>query len=123
MIRIVLAALALLLIPQAPSFTDGRQLLRAMHDRYGGKWYHTVEFVQDNTNYQPEGSVQVHTKWDHHFSLPGKLRIDFEPLEAGNGVLLANDTQYTFQGGKLQSRTPRLFSLLLLAFDVYLLPP
>jgi hypothetical protein len=94
-----------------------------MHDRYGGKWYHTVVFVQDNTLYNADGSVQGHSKWDHHFSLPGTLRIDFEPLSAGNGVLLRNDSQYVFQAGKLQTAGPRVLSLLVLAFDVYLLPP
>jgi hypothetical protein len=120
--KMVLAGLAFSVAAQGPTISDGRQLLRAMHDRYGGKWYHTVAFVQDNTLYNTDGSVQGHSKWDHHFSLPGMLRIDFEPLSAGNGVLLRNDSQYVFQAGKLQSASPRLFSLLLLAFDVYLLP-
>lgn len=105
------------------SITDGRQLLRAMHDRYGEKWYRTVEFVQDNANYGPDGQLQGHSKWNHHFWLPGKLRIAFEPSGAGNGVLLRNDSQYVFQGGKLASAGPRLLSLLLVAFDVYVQPP
>ena len=32
---------------------DGRELLRAMHDRYNGKWYKTLTFVQNNTAYLP----------------------------------------------------------------------
>jgi hypothetical protein len=108
---------------QGPRITDGRQLLRAMHDRYGGKWYRTVVFVQDNIHYRPDGSIEGRSQWDHYFSLPGKLRIDFAPAADGNGILLANDTQYVFQGGKLQSKSPRVLSLLLLAFDAYLLPP
>ena len=122
--RSMLAALVTIVAwGQGPAIQDGRQLLRAMHDKYGGKWYRTVVFVQDNTLYQADGSIQGHTKWDHHFSLPGKLRIDFEPLADGNGVLLAHDSQYVFQKGKIQSAGPRILSLLLMAFDVYLLPP
>jgi hypothetical protein len=121
--KTLLFVAAFIAAAQGPKITDGRSLLRAMHDKYGGKWFHTAVFVQDNTNYGPDGAVSGHNQWDHHFSLPGKLRIDFLPLTDGNGVLLRNDSQYVFQKNQLTGKSPRLFSLLLLAFDAYLLPP
>ena len=52
-----------------------------------------------------------------------ELRIDNYPLEQGNGVIIANDTTYVFQGGKLTSTVARPLSLMLIAFDAYVIPP
>src|SRR5438874_1307325 len=78
---------------QRGKISDGRDLLRAMHDRYDGKWFRTAVFLQDNTLYGPDGKVSGHSQWDHHMEFPGKLRIDFVPVSDGNGVLISNDTQ------------------------------
>src|SRR6185503_6547441 len=122
-------ALALLLMAAVPAraqknkISDGRDLLRAMRERYDGKWFRTAVFLQDNTLYGPDGKVSGHSQWDHHMQFPGKLRIDFVPVSDGNGVLLANDSQYVFQGGKMVGKRPRTLSLLVVAFDVYAQPP
>src|SRR5262245_2598761 len=102
--------------------TTGEAVVRAMHARYAGHWFRTVTFTQDNTFYHPGDSVS-HNQWEHAFELPGKLRIDFLPFDQGNGVILRNDSQYVFQGGKLTSQGPRVLSLLLIAFDAYVIPP
>ena len=102
--------------------TTGEEVIRAMHDRYAGHWFRTVTFTQDNTFYHPGDSVS-HSQWEHAFDLPGKLRIDFLPFEQGNGIILRNDSQYVFQGGKLTSQGPRVLSLLLIAFDAYVIQP
>src|SRR5947208_664161 len=105
-----LLALFALIVAASPAYAqkskmaDGRDLLRAMHERYDGKWFRTAVFLQDNTLYGPDGKVLGHSQWDHHMQFPGKLRIDFVPVAEGNGVMIANDTQYVFQGGKLVSK-------------------
>lgn len=107
--------------PAAPSITTAEQLVTAMHDRYAGKWYPTLAFVQKNTRYLPDGRTDTST-WSEVLSLPGKLRIDVEPRANGNGNIYRNDTVYVFNSGRLvrQARAPH--PLLLLGFDVYFLP-
>jgi hypothetical protein len=53
---------------------------------------------------------------------PGKLRIDFDPLETGNGMMFADGQQHNFKDGKLAGSQPRIHPLLVLAFDVYTQP-
>lgn len=107
--------------PSAPSISTAEQLVRAMHDRYAGKWYSTLAFVQKNTRYLADGRTDTST-WSEALSLPGKLRIDVEPRANGNGNIYRNDTVYVFNSGRLvrQARAPH--PLLLLGFDVYFIP-
>ena len=107
--------------PSAPTITTAEQLLAAMHERYAGKWYPTLAFVQKNTRYLPNGQTDTST-WSEVLSLPGRLRIDVEPRANGNGNIYRNDTVYVFNSGRLvrQARAPH--PLLLLGFDVYFIP-
>src|SRR4051812_7551149 len=108
---------------QKNKISDGRDLLGAMHDRYEGKWFRSAVSTQDNTLYGPHGKEAGHCQWDHHLQVPGKLRIDFLPASAGAGVLIVNDTQYVFQGGKLMGQRAGAVALLTLAFDAFVQPP
>ena len=99
--------------------TTSEQLIQAMHDRYAKTWYKTLTFKQKTTNFQPDGTSKV-SIWYESMAVPGKLRIDFDPVKDGNGILFANDTQYSFQNGTQTRATPRIHSLLVLGFDVYL---
>lgn len=92
-----------------------------MHDRYAGKWYPTLAFVQKNTRYLPNGGTDTST-WSEVLSFPGKLRIDVEPRANGNGNIYRNDTVYVFNNGRLVRRARAPHSLLLLGFDVYFIP-
>jgi hypothetical protein len=107
--------------PAVPRITTAEQLVTAMHDRYAGKWYPTLTFVQKNTRYLGDGRTDTST-WSETLSLPGKLRIDVEPRANGNGNIYRNDTVYVFNNGRLvrQARAPH--PLLLLGFDVYFIP-
>src|SRR2546426_8747907 len=62
---------------------DGRQIIRAMHDRYAGAWYRTLSFVQRNTATRPDGTTE-HSVWREYAALPGKLRIEFTPADSGD---------------------------------------
>src|SRR5687767_7871403 len=107
--------------PSARPIATAEELVTAMHDRYAGKWYQTLTFVQKNTRYLPDGRTDTST-WSEAISLPGKLRIDVEPRTNGNGNIYRNDTVYVFNNGRLvrQARAPH--PLLLLGFDVYFVP-
>jgi hypothetical protein len=97
-------------------------LLRAMRDRYAGKWYRTLTFVQTSTYYKPDGTVDRAETWREAGMMPGRLRIDTDTA-AGNGVVYANDSLYVFAQGRLQRALNRQNELMVLGFDVYHLEP
>jgi hypothetical protein len=97
---------------------DGGDLVRAMHAKYAGSWYSTLTFVQKTTNFEADGTTKVET-WYEALTCPGKLRIDFDPISAGNGILFADDTIYRVEGGKVADTKPLVHPLMVLGFDVY----
>jgi hypothetical protein len=101
--------------------TTPRELLAAMHARYDGKWYRTLTFLQHNTEHHPDGTVG-HSTWREWLQAPGKLRIEFQPADSGNGVLFANDSVFSFQLDSLRGSRPIVHPLLVLGFDVYMQP-
>jgi hypothetical protein len=104
-----------------PPAKTAKDLIQAMHDRYAARWYKTLTFVQKSTTFKPDGTSQTVT-WYEALSAPGKLRIDFDPVKDGNGILFINDTQHVFKDGKLASSRERIHPLLVLGFDVYAQP-
>ncbi|NUO63928.1 MAG: hypothetical protein HOQ11_11385 [Gemmatimonadaceae bacterium] len=98
------------------------ELVRAMHDRYAGKWYHTATFTQRNTRYLPSGAADTST-WLEAMRVPGALRIDIEPLAQKNGILFVRDSQFIVGGGQLTRSIPSVHPLMVLGFDVYADPP
>jgi hypothetical protein len=105
----------------ASDMKSGEDVIAAMHKKYVGKWYKTLTFVQKTTNYKPDGTHEVST-WYEAMSVPGRLRIDFDPVEKGGGMLFADGKLYSFREGKLVGRRPFVHPLLILGFDVYLQP-
>jgi len=97
---------------------DGRQIIRAMHDRYAGAWYRTLSFVQRNTATRPDGTTE-HSVWREYAALPGKLRIEFTPADSGNGILFVNDSQFVFHADTIASASAFIHPLMVLGFDVY----
>jgi hypothetical protein len=102
--------------------TDTESLMRAMRDRYAGKWYRTLTFVQASTFYKPDGSVDRVETWREAGMMPGRLRIDTDTA-AGRGVIYANDSLYIFNNGQLARTLDRQNELMVLGFDVYHLEP
>ena len=122
------AAAALIALSAAPAahaaaarITDGRDLLRAMHDRYQHDWYETLTFEQTSTTHNPDGSSKSEI-WHEATLLPGKLRIDIGEPSRCNGALVADGTLTRFQAGKVTSSRPLVHMLLVLGFDVYRQP-
>jgi hypothetical protein len=101
--------------PPAPK--NGKELIQQMHDRYAGKWYRTLTFVQKTT--LPNGAVET---WYEAAEIPGKLRIDIAPLDSMNTILFRNDSIYQFRGGKLDRAQEQVHPLMVLGFDVYAQP-
>lgn len=121
----ILLTLILALLSSSAVFAgevrSGEELIAAMHKKYAGKWYKTLTFKQITTTHKPDGTSTDET-WYEAMSAPGKLRIDFDPVEKGNGILFADGTLYQFNGGKLAGKRPFVHPLLVLGFDVYMQP-
>ena len=101
-----------------PRFATGADVVEAMRARYDGLWYKSLTFRQKTSRLLPNGSWKVET-WYEAMKIPGRLRIDFDPLSAGNGVLYARDSQFVATNGRVIQSTPGINDLLLLGFDIY----
>ena len=101
--------------------TTPRGVMEAMRSRYDGKWYRTLTFVQHNTAYHPDGTVE-HSVWREWLMAPGKLRIEFQPADSGNGMIFAADSQFAFTKDSMTMARAFVHPLLVLGFDVYAQP-
>lgn len=102
---------------------SAQDLLTAMRNRYAGKWYRNLTFVQKSTFLRPDGSASRVETWYEAGEIPGKLRIDLGEPSRGNGVLYRSDSAYSIQGGQVVDRRKDTNPLLVLGFDVYGQPP
>ena len=105
----------------AVAVSSSNELIQAMHDRYAGNWYRTLRFTQTNTFYTQSGGEQK-SKWVQHLSVPGRLRIDFEPLSSKSGMLIVNNRVTTFDNGRRVDSRRSLQAILTLTADVYAIP-
>jgi hypothetical protein len=122
--RILIFTLLLLLTTASTALADyktGDEVVAAMYKKYNKTWYSTLTFQQATTNYKPDGTSTVST-WYEALLAPGKLRIDFEPLDKHNGALFTGYKVYSYRDGKLVGSRDLVHPLLVLGFDVYKQP-
>ena len=112
--------LALFQSPQENTLNSAEAVLKAMRDRYSLSWYHSVTFTQKTVTFQKDGSKKE-AIWYEFMKIPGQLRIEFAPVDDGNGILFKHDSLFVFDKNKLKSVRPVIHPLLLLGFDVYTL--
>jgi hypothetical protein len=112
----LLLSLGVPAVSAPPPYPDGESLIRAMHDRYAGKWYRTLTFVQTTTLMQPTAHTET---WYEAARIPGILRIDIPPADSGNTLFFRGDSVYRVAGGKLLRSRPFVHPLMVLGFDVY----
>src|SRR2546423_4344427 len=96
-------------------------LLKAMHDRYDGKYVKTMSFLQNNTQYTSTGQEKK-SQWYEHIEVPGKLRIAFLPATTKSGLVQVDDKVASFDNGIRIDFRPSINPLLLLTADVYVAP-
>lgn len=106
------AGAAPLAAQQAPR--SGDELIERMHDRYAGKWYGTLTFVQKTT--RPDRPVET---WYEAAAIPGRLRIDVAPVDSGNAFMYIGDSLHSFRHGQPRPARADRNLLLTLGFDVY----
>ncbi|HEU0300119.1 MAG TPA: hypothetical protein VFR37_11705 [Longimicrobium sp.] len=105
-----------------PDITGAESLVRAMHDRYAGRWYRTLTFTQATTRVLPGDSVHTE-EWREWAAIPGRLRIDMGAPEEGRTAIFANDSSYTLRQGRVVRRVGQMNPLMTLGFDVYAQAP
>jgi hypothetical protein len=105
-----------------PEISDGRGVIRAMHQRYAGRFFHSLRFAQHTTTISPTGR-ETKGIWNEYIVLPGKLRIDFLPLSSHSGVLYAGGRIHGFTDGRAQPVQSGWNPLLTLIGDVYAQSP
>lgn len=103
------------------SVTSSAGLIRAMHDRYDGKYLKTMSFLQNNTQYRTTGE-ETKSQWYEHIEIPGKLRIAFLPASRRSGLVQVDDRVASFDNGIRIDFRPSINPLLLLTADVYAAP-
>jgi hypothetical protein len=117
---ITIAAMGFLAVGAAQ---DGEDVIREMHDRYAGQWYKNLALIQTVTYHSAEGegvdSVRV---WYESIQLPGTVRSDIAPVDGGNTQMYKDDTWYTLEADSLVRSFQGPHPVLLLGFDVYVLP-
>lgn len=118
----ILKTIFLLILISVPAFAgtikNGEDLVAAMRNKYLGKWYKTMTFVQKTIRHKEDGTSSTEI-WYEAIGIPGKLRIDIAPSEKGNGLLFSDGTLYSFRDGKQAGSQPFLHPLLVMGFDVY----
>ena len=105
----------------APPIASGDALLEAMRQRYDGKWYRTLTFVQRTVQVPAGGGAERHSTWYEAVQAPGRLRIDTDST-LRSGQLFANDSQYVVVNGQVRRAAAGHNVLQVLAFDVYTQP-
>jgi hypothetical protein len=101
--------------------TSSAALIKAMHDRYDGKYLKTMSFLQNNTQYRTTGE-ETKSQWYEHIEIPGKLRIAFLPATQKSGLVQVGDRVASFDNGIRVDFRPSVNPLLLLTADVYAAP-
>jgi hypothetical protein len=101
--------------------TSSAALIKAMHDRYDGKYLKTMSFLQNNTQYRTTGE-ETKSQWYEHIEVPGKLRIAFLPSTQRSGLVQVGDRVASFDNGIRVDFRPSVNPLLLLTADVYAAP-
>jgi hypothetical protein len=101
--------------------TSSASLVKAMHDRYDGKYLKTMSFLQNNTQYRTTGE-ETKSQWYEHIEIPGKLRIAFLPASRRSGLVQVGDRVASFDNGIRVDFRPSVNPLLLLTADVYAAP-
>ena len=99
---------------------DGHALLAQMRDRYAGKWFRTLTFVQKTTTKRPDGTEQVATWYEAQRG--SRLRIDMGDPALGNGALYTADSLYVMRAGKVARARAEGNPFLPLIVGVYLQP-
>ncbi|MBS1530981.1 MAG: hypothetical protein JSU01_11775 [Bacteroidetes bacterium] len=96
-------------------------LLQKMYHRYHGKWHSTRSFNQTTEMYRKDTLFKTQT-WYEHILYPDKLRIDFDSLKSGNGIIFRADSTYVLKDHKLFRSVKNENELIFFLGGMYFVP-
>jgi hypothetical protein len=96
-------------------------LLQKMYARYHGKWHNNLAFNQTTERYKNDSLVKSQI-WYEHILYPDKLRIDFDSLKSGNGVIFRADSTYVISNNKLTRSIKNENELIFFLGGMYFVP-
>lgn len=115
-------ALLIFLLPLSHSSDlNSTTLLQKMYARYHGHWHTNLAFNQTTEQYRNDSLVKTQT-WYEHILYPDKLRIDFDSLKSGNGVIFRGDSTYVFKNNKLTRSVKNENELIFFLGGMYFVP-
>jgi hypothetical protein len=118
----ILSALFILFLPFAGNKDlDSTTLLQKMYARYHGKWHSNLSFNQTTERYRNDSLVKTQT-WYEHILYPDKLRIDFDSLKSGNGIIFRADSTYVISNHKLVRSRKNENELIFFLGGMYFVP-
>jgi hypothetical protein len=100
---------------------DSTTLLQKMYARYHGKWHSNLSFNQTTERYRNDSLVKTQT-WYEHILYPDKLRIDFDSLKSGNGIIFRADSTYVISNHKLARSVKNENELIFFLGGMYFVP-
>jgi len=118
---LLLALHCSLLHAQTTEITSTETLLKEMHNRYHGKFYKHITFVQLNKVFTND-TLSNTTVWYEAFEYPRKLRVDFGPTVGQDGYIYVNDSVFYFKNGVLERKESKINESMLLSGDIYCIP-
>jgi len=101
---------------------DGNAVVKQMHEKYAGKWYNTLTFVQKTTMTRPDGTRDTAT-WYEAVKGPDRLRIDVRSPADGNGIFYTADSSVVVRNGAPVRTRPDGNPFLPLIMGAYLQAP
>jgi len=96
-------------------------LLQKMYARYHGKWHTNLSFNQTTERYKNDSLVKSQI-WYEHILYPDKLRIDFDSLKSGNGIIFRGDSTYVISKNKLTRSMKNENELIFFLGGMYFMP-
>lgn len=101
----------------------GEAVIRAAYERYAGKWFHTVTYIQRTTFPDKQPRMGQLETWYTAIELPRKMRVDVGPATTGRALIYRNDSLYNYGRGTLQTAAPSFDPLLTLLGNLHTQAP
>ena len=118
----IVSALLIMFLPFAgQKDLDSTTLLQKMYARYHGKWHSNLAFNQTTEMYRKDTLFKSQT-WYEHILYPDKLRIDFDSLKSGNGIIFRADSTYVINKHKLVRSVKNENELIFFLGGMYFVP-
>lgn len=108
-------------IPFSYKNATSTEVLQSMYARYHGHWHKTLSFNQTTERYKNNTLIKTST-WYERIVYPDKLRIDFDSLKSGSGVIFRSDSTYVFRNNKIAQAVKGGNDLIFFLGGMYALP-